>query len=296
MPDPVRPAPDDAPALTEDFCNREYNARAAVPDHPAIFARWSQTSLDVRRRLAMLGDLAYGESAGERLDLFPARGDGAPLFVFIHGGYWRSMDKADFSFLAPAFVEAGVSLAVPNYDLAPAVSLDTIVLQTVRMLGWLWHRAERYGFDRTRIVVGGHSAGGHLTAMALCARFPELDPALPASLVRGGLAISGLFDLEPIRHASFLNGDLRLDPDSARRLSPVWMPPASTAPLVTAVGGDESSEFHRQTRLIHQCWPANVRLDVPMPGTNHMTVVDGLADPASPLHAAALDLAFGRIS
>ena len=295
MPDPARPDPADAPPLSEDFCNREYNARAAVPDHAAIFARWSQSSLAVRRQLAVLGDLAYGESAGERLDLFPAPGDGAPLFVFIHGGYWRSMDKADFSFLAPAFVEAGVSLAVPNYDLAPAVSLETIVLQTVRMLGWLWQRAERYGFDADRIVVGGHSAGGHLTAMAMCARFPDLDPALPASLVCGGLAISGLFDLEPIRHASFLNTDLRLDADSARRLSPAWMPPVSTAPLVTAVGGDESSEFHRQTRLIRERWPANVRFDVPMPGTNHMTVVDGLADPASALHRAALDLAFGRI-
>jgi arylformamidase len=276
--------------LTEDFCNREYNARASIPEHPEIFARWAEAGRDVRRRSAGLLDLAFGSSPKERLDLFPASGHGAPLLVFIHGGYWRSLDKSDFSWVAPPFVERGVSVALVNYDLAPAVSVETITLQVVRALEWLWRSAERYGYDPARIHVCGHSAGGHLTAMALCALWPQWDPDLPADLVRSGVAISGLYDLEPVRRASFVNVDLKLDERSALRLSPAWMRPATDAPLVTAVGALESSEFRRQNALIAERWKANHRADVPMPGSNHLTVVDALADPANALFRATLDL------
>ena len=278
------------PRKDAEFYDREYNARLAVPDHPAIFARWRDDSREVRRRCAGLIDLPYGESPAERLDLFPAAGEGSPLLVFIHGGYWRALDKSDFSWVAPPFLAAGASVAVVNYALLPSVRFETLVMQNVAALAWLHRNAERYHFDPRRIVVSGHSAGGHLAAMMLCALWPTYAPDLPADLVKGAVAISGLFDLHPLTKAPFLSADLGLDGERATNASPALLRPATGAPLVTAVGGDESSEFHRQERLIAQRWPRGQVSSVAMPGTNHMTVVDRLADPASPLHEATLRL------
>ncbi len=279
--------------LTEAFCNREYNARAMIPDAADVFARWTDDAQRVRDRLQGELDLRFGDGECDALDLFSA-GPGSSLFVFIHGGYWRAFHKSDFSWIAPPFVERGVSVAVLDYALAPQVTIEHIVRQNLAALGWLWRHGGSLGFDRNRIVVGGHSAGGHLTAMMLAARFPDWSSDLPPDLVKGGVAISGLFDLEPIRRASFLNVDLKLDVTSARRLSPASMTPATDAPLVTAVGGIESSEFKRQTRLIAERWSQAFRADVPMPGRDHLRVCEALADPASPLFEATIALLEGR--
>ena len=280
---------------TETFCNREYNNRALVPEYPAHLQRWSEASARARRPGDCLLDLRSGGSPRESLDLFPASREGGPLLVFIHGGYWRSLGKSEFSWVAPALVERGVSVAVIDYDLAPAVGVETIVLQVLRSIEWLWRQSEHYGYDASRLFVAGHSAGGHLTAMAMCALWPAWDPDLPADLVKGGVAISGLYDLEPIMHASFLNVDLKLTERSAMKLSPAWMPPAGDAPLVTCVGGLESSEFARQNALIGQRWKDNLRADVPAPGRNHFTVVDALAEPEHPLFGATLALCSGKL-
>jgi arylformamidase len=269
---------------------REYNARAAIPDHPHIFARWAEQGTLTRRRRAGLIDMPYGDDPGERLDFFPAMQRSSPLLVFIHGGYWRSLDKFDFSWIAPPFLDAGVSVAFLNYGLAPRVRVDEIVRQQLKAIAWLYARAEELGFDPRRIVVGGHSAGGHLTAMMMAALWPAFDPALPPDLVKGGVAISGIYDLEPLVPLPFVNEDLRLDVDAARRVSPVHLPAATTAPLVTAVGALESGEFKRQTRLIRAAWPRNARADVEVADANHLTVCDVLADPESALFRAALDL------
>jgi len=207
----------------------------------------------------------------------------APLALFIHGGYWRSLDKRDFSFLAPAFVGGGVSLAVVNYDLCPKVAMDEIVRQMLRASRWLWLHAEDYGMDQDRLYVSGHSAGGHLTAMLMCAQWPAFDKRLPRDLWKGGLAISGLYDLRPLPLIEWLNVDLRLDEAAALRLSPAFMPAATRAPVMTCVGGDESSEFLRQNALLGERWRAAFAGDIPMPGKNHFSVVDGLADPGSAL-------------
>jgi arylformamidase len=164
------------------------------------------------------------------------------------------------------------------------------VRQQLKAIVWLYTRAEELGFDRQRIVVGGHSAGGHLTAMMMAALWPELDPALPADLIKGGVAISGLFDLEPLVPLPFINSDLKLDVAGARKVSPVHLPPATGAPLLTAVGALESSEFKRQARLIHQAWPHNAQEELEVAGADHLTVCDRLADPESALFKAALDL------
>lgn len=275
------------PKYTVEFCEREYNARAMIPDAEQIFARWSEQGAATRRMRPCLIDVPYGDTEFERLDLFPSRGDDTPLLVFIHGGYWRALDKSDFSFLAPAWVDSGVSLAVVNYDLCPKVSVEEIVRQMLRASRWLWLHAEDHGMDQDRLYVSGHSAGGHLTAMMMAAMFPVFDGRLPKDLFKGGLAVSGLYDLRPLLHVDFLQRDLKLDEDSAWRLSPAYMPPATRAPLVTAVGGDESGEFHRQNALIAARWKKVLMADVAMPGRNHFSVMDALAEPDSALFRAA---------
>jgi arylformamidase len=276
-----------AGAADPAFLAREYNNRELFPDHPRHFARWQETSASARATMACHLDVAYGASPGERLDIFPARkGDGSVL-LFIHGGYWRSLDKRDFSFLAPAQVDAGVSLVVVNYDLCPKVSVERIVQQMLAASAWLYRNAERYGMDEERLFVSGHSAGGHLAAMMLAALWPVVDRSLPKDLYKGALAVSGVYDLRPLVQVGWLNGDLRLDEDSAHKLSPAHVPPATRAPLFLAVGGLESSEFKRQNALLAQRWKPVLGADVAMPGRDHFTVIDGLADPGNALFAGA---------
>lgn len=268
------------------FLSREYNNRELFPDHPRHFARWQESSARARGTMTCYLDRAYGASPAETLDIFPARkGDGSAL-VFIHGGYWRSLDKKDFSYLAPVWVDAGVSLVVVNYGLAPAVSVERIVQQMLAASAWLYRHAEEYGMDEDRLFVSGHSAGGHLAAMMLAALWPVYDRSLPKDLYKGALAVSGVYDLRPLVQVAWLNGDLRLDEASALKLSPAFVPPATRAPLCLAVGGLESSEFKRQNALLAQRWKSVLARDVPMPGRDHFTVIDGLADPANPLFAA----------
>jgi len=268
------------------FLSREYNNRELFPDHPRHFARWQEASARARSTMTCTLDRAYGSSAGETLDIFPARkGDGSAL-MFIHGGYWRSLDKKDFSFLAPAWVDAGVSLVVVNYSLAPAVTMERIVQQMLAASAWLYRHAEEYGMDEERLFVSGHSAGGHLAAMMLAALWPVYDRSLPKDLYKGALAVSGVYDLRPLVQVDWLQGDLRLDEATALKLSPAFLPPATRAPLALAVGGLESSEFKRQNALLAQRWKPVLARDVPMPGRDHFTVIDGLADRANPLFAA----------
>jgi arylformamidase len=275
---------------TAEFCERQYNARAAIPEHAQIFARWAEQSAAARRLRTCLVDLPYGDTAGEHLDLFPARRDGAPLLVFIHGGYWRSLDKSDFSWIAPPFVNHGASVALLNYGLAPRTPIEEIVQQMLRAHAWLYRNADRLGFDPERVYTAGHSAGAHLTVMMMAALWPTYAADLPAELVKGALAVSGIYDLEPLVHAPFLTADLQLTPARARLLSPLHLPAATRRPLYTAVGGLESAEFRRQTALIGAAWPSSLARQIPMPGLHHLNVIDELANPASPLFDAALEL------
>jgi len=272
------------------YYDSQYNARAMIPDHPQIFERGRKRSEEARASLPCRLDIPYGASVAEKLDIFPAEGRSDALLVFIHGGYWRSRDKSDFSYLAPAFVRSGVTLALPNYALCPAVGIEDIVKQNLLAIAWLWHYGARYGVNPGRLYVAGHSAGAHLTAMMLAARWNTYMPELPYNLVKGGLAISGIYDLEPLVQAPFVNVDLKLDRALARRLSPVNIPPATTAPLYTAVGGAESEEFKRQNALIARTWRYAFAGDIPMPGCNHLTVLEQLADPESALFKGAMSM------
>lgn len=274
------------------WLDAQYNARAAIPEHAQIFARWAADSRAARERLHGRIDLRYGDGPNETLDVFaPPGAAGAPILVFIHGGYWRALDKSDQSFLAPHFVDAGAVVVLPNYALCPAVGIATIALQVARALAFTHRHAAEFGGDARRIVVAGHSAGGHLAAMMLSCRWARLDAALPSDLVKSALAISGLFDLEPLRHAPFLQPDLRLTRADVKRLSPAGFPAPASGRLYAVVGGDESEEFHRQNALIRSAWgEAVVPVCEAVPGAHHLGVLGHLADPGARLHRLAREL------
>jgi len=266
----------------------QYNNRARVPEHGAIFERWRAASALARESDFAHLDIAYGSGDKEKLDLFPTAAPNAPVLVFVHGGYWRSLDKSDQSFIAPAFTAAGALVVVPNYALCPTVTIEQIALQTTAALAWTWRNAARFGGDPRRIAVVGHSAGGHLAAMLLSCRWKQLDAALPAQLLTGAMSISGLYDLEPLRNTPSLQVDLRLTPASVRRLSPAFFP-RPRSPLYSVAGGNESEEFLRQNRLIRDVWgPTAVPVCETVVGRNHFDVLTDLVDPAGRLHRLAL--------
>ena len=280
------------PSLDPTWLEAQYNNRARVPDHAQVMQGWAQASELARRGAgAALLDLPYGSGAGETLDVFPAPAAGAPVLVFIHGGYWRSLDKADHSFVAPAFHARGAMVVVPNYALCPAVSIEHITLQMANALIWVWRHAAQYGGDPSRIALAGHSAGGHLATMLLSCRWKELAEDMPAQPLAGALSISGLYDLEPLRHTPSLQADLQLTPTSVARLSPAFFPRPKGARLYATVGLDESDEFVRQNHLIRDVWgPTAVPVCETLPGVNHFTVLRRLVDPDSRLHELALRL------
>jgi arylformamidase len=273
-----------------DWLDAQYNNRARVPGHADIFSGWTESSALARERLRGRLDIAYGGEPGETLDLFPAARADAPVLVFVHGGYWRSLDKRDFSFVAPAFNEAGAMVVVVNYALCPAVTIETIALQMTRALAWVWRHAAEHGGDPSRIAVAGHSAGGHLAAMLLSCRWREVGDDLPPNLLPGALSISGLFDLEPVRLTPFLQVDLQLTPASVKRLSPAFFPrPRGT--LYAVVGLEESDEFLRQNQLIRDQWgPTSVPVCETIPDCNHFDVLRGLVEPGARLHELGLRL------
>ena len=272
------------------YYTEQLNARAAVPDHPEIISRWQAESAQVRQSEAGLLDLAFGSAPMEQLDFFPAEPAGAPLLVFIHGGYWRSLDKSDFTFIVPAYRRAGFNVALTNYTLSPHASVEEITRQQLRALAWLYRRSARLDFDRNRIVIAGHSAGGHLAAMMMAAHWSVFGSDLPSDLIKAGVLMSGLYDLEPVRHAEFINTDLKLDKSSALRLSPAWMPQPNAAPFITAVGDLESDEFKRQTAVIASQWRHGFEREVPLHQKNHFTICDCFGDESHPLFKASCDL------
>jgi arylformamidase len=274
--------------MTIDY-EKEYDNRGRVPEHPEIFARWERESGGYRKAAqgAALG-LSYGPSRRQTVDLFPAKDDGSatPLALFIHGGWWRSLGPSMFSQMAAGLNANGVTVAVAGYDLCPQVTIVTIIEQMRAACLWLWRTKQR------RVMVYGHSAGGHLTACMLATDFKTLAADAPADLVPAAYAVSGVFDLIPLLHVS-QNQDLKLDEVSARAASPVyWRVPAGRS-LDAVVGALESSAFLRQGHIITEAWRqgmAQTRYEE-IAGTNHFTVIDALSDANSAMTKRVVELA-----
>jgi len=232
-------------SYTQEELDLEYDMRRRCPHFAETFAAMDTHNRRTVDRFECQIDVAFGDSAGEKLDIWPGRG-GSPILLFIHGGYWRAFDKDMFRFVAERFVEAGAMVVLNNYDLCPNVTMDEITRQNRAALAWIWKNAARFGGDPGRIHVTGHSAGGHLTGMLMATDWDEWD--VPFDVVNGAVPLSGLFDLEPLRLA-YLNADLRMDEDTCRRNSPIHHIPDRMPPTVVAVGGGETDEFRRQSRI-----------------------------------------------
>lgn len=275
----------------QETLDREYRIRDSIPlaDFEAAIARYGTDSAAARESLDCRLDVAYGAHADEVVDIFPA-GAGAPVLVWVHGGYWRMLSHKESATMAPGLVAVGISLVTVNYTLAPGASLDEIVRQCRAALAWTHANASDFGGDPERIFISGSSAGGHLTGMLLAGGWHG-DFGVPEDAVKGACALSGIYDLEPIRLAE-VNEWAKLDADSARRNSPIHHLPPQGCPLIVSYGGNETSEFKRQTDDYAAAWRArgfDCRT-VASPDHNHFDILFQLDDRGTPLGAALFDL------
>lgn len=273
----------------------QINLRARWPEHEAYFAKWAAESAAFRAERTGRLDLRYGPTAGQSLDLFPVGGGPAPLIAFIHGGYWQALDKSDFSYLGAAFLDQGIAYASLNYDLAPETRIGEMVAQVRRAFAWLQAEAPSLGIDPRRILALGHSAGGHLAAMALAtdwqADFGLAEPALAAAG-----SISGIYDLEPMR-LCYQQPVLQIDAATVREMSPLRIAPPPGARVVCAVGGEETDEFLRQQKAFAAAWRREgAELEeLVIEARTHFSILDLLLEPEHPLTARLIALAAGLV-
>lgn len=278
--------------LTAAELEAEYDLRAQVPTYHDHFDAWELASIGTRARLPHLRNVPYGPEERQRLDLFPPVDPGpepAPLVAFFHGGYWRTLSKDYFSHLAHPFVEAGIAFAAVGYGLCPRVTFDEVVEDARTAVLRLHANAATYGIDPGRLFVAGHSAGAHLAATLLSTDWTARGA--PPEPLAGGGAISGAYDLEPVRLTS-VNGDIRLDPEQAARYSPVRRIPERLPPVILALGELECAEFHRQqddyAEALRDAGHDVVAFE--LPGRHHFDVIDALGEADSPLHCAVRGL------
>jgi arylformamidase len=273
--------------LTAEYCDRHYNFMS-----PAMIGQLldqlERRSADTRAALNCELNLRYGSAENECFDLFRPSASGGALLVFIHGGYWAFADKSQFSYPAPGFLQAGIGFATINYALVPHVRIEEQIEQCRRAVAYLYRNARVLGFDPEKLYVSGHSAGGHLASMVMLTDWPRWDKGLPAAVVKAGLTISGLHDLEAIRRTATLNAVLQLDPERAAALSPIRHAPRLEVPLYTAVGGRENEEFQRQTSVLNEQWRRVLKHSLVMPADDHFSVLDRFGDGRSELFEMTL--------
>ncbi|MDV2966684.1 alpha/beta hydrolase [Nitratireductor aquimarinus] len=281
--------------LERETLDRDYNARATVTaEHfNEEMRRYRQLSQPARAMNSATLDVVYDEISGQTLDIFGAAEPGEslkPVFLFVHGGYWRALSKLDSSFMAPALAKHGIATAVLDYRLAPAVSLGEIVREVRQAIAFLWRRGAHYGINPQRIFAGGSSAGGHLTGMLLANGW-QANAHVPENVIKGALAISGLFHLAPIA-ASFVQDWISLTPQQVTELSPAEDISRMGCPLIVAFAAQEATGFGRQSRTYHKLWrEAGHECDfMEIPNRNHFDVVLDLADPETKLSRALVEL------
>lgn len=266
---------------------RQFNPRAWATDVEAQHALRGKLSAAARARLKGEFNVAYGDSPRQSLDIYAAGNGGAPIVIYLHGGYWRVGEKEKQALLAEPLVGAGFPVVMLGTDLCPAVTLDAIVAQVMRGIAWTARNASRIGGDGRRIHLYGHSAGAHLAAMGLAEDWTR--HGLPAGLICGATLVSGIYDVEPVLHIS-VNDLIRLTPDRVQALSPQFHPPLHPLPLVLAAGAEEAPGWVAQTReYAALCEHAGCRVEViVVPHEGHFSTIPMQADPAHPINQAML--------
>ncbi len=267
-----------------------YNVRLLVDDFDGLIENWSQRSATFASKVDSVLDQPYDTGDRDKLDVFRCGKPGAPLFVFIHGGYWQRGDKSVYSFVAESFLQAGVDVALVGYELCPSATMEGMVDKHRTAVAWLWRNAADLGISADRINLSGHSAGGHLTAMLLATDWMRFAPDLPADILKTGIPISGLYQLAPIRQTTIADA-LGLDTEIAARISPQFLKPNMKAPILVTLGGGETPEFHWQTDRFVEEWR---KYDPSIgyhaePDVDHFGVVERLADSDSAIFGKVHD-------
>ena len=266
---------------------QQYNPRAAVPDHEVWKAHWGLDSERVRASLQGHLRVPYGDTPGQCMDVFPAKQKGAPVQVFVHGGFWRFLDSFDHTLIVPMFHEAGAATVLLNYDLCPIVPLTEVIAQIRRGLAAVYERADEYGYDRDKLYISGHSAGGHLSAMLAASDCAALG--LPADAIKGAAMISGLYDLTPMLRVPG-GEELLMTPETVPEVSPMWNLPPVSVPLIAAVGGHETREWIRQTDdIVAKCRANGSQVVSIRPDyDNQYSILYTFSNPVTELGAAVL--------
>jgi arylformamidase len=274
---------------SQEEIDQQYNIQVRVPDLVQRVAQMEKASARVRRELDAVTDVSYGPTVDETMDIFPASDSGAPILVFIHGGYWRSFGSKEFSLIARGPVSNGVTVAIVNYSLCPKVTISEITRQSRAAIACLFREGHRFHGDPNRIFVCGHSAGGQQVGM-LAATDWAGEYALPQDIIKGGIPISGIFDLAPLVY-SWLQPKLLLTHETVVRESPLFHIPRRGFPLLISLGEDESGEFHRQSNAFLQAWRKQGLSGTLLvqPGKNHLSAIEELGDPHSAFCRAVID-------
>lgn len=271
---------------TQEQIDAQYDTALPVADRAAEMRHYQERSAHARATLPCRLGVPYGPTRAETLDIFPAAPSGgapAPVFIFVHGGYWRALSAADFSCVALGLAQRGITVVVPDYALCPAVTVDEIVRQMRAACAWVLRHIAEHGGDPQRVAVGGSSAGGHLAAMCLQTAW-ERDYGLPQDPFRGAVMASGLYDLAPLRY-SFLQPKIQLTEDTVRRCSPLLHVRPSPTPVLLTWGGLEQPEFSRQSLAWRDAWlAAGNRAEVlDQPEAHHFSAIHGFEHPGSAL-------------
>jgi arylformamidase len=270
--------------MTAEELRLQYNPSRSMPEAPLIFQGWKERSTAFRAGAKAELDIAYAEHPLARLDLFLPEAPAPRLHVFIHGGYWQAFGKTDFSFMAEGLIRAGTAVAILGYPLCPQVRIPAIIRYIRLALSFLWREGPQLGLKAAKIQISGHSAGAHLCAMMLATLWPKFDASLPDDILDSAVLISGVYDLEPLRHIE-TGRALRLTPELARQLSPFALRSAGKARLLLCTGGQESDEFKRQTSVLGRLWArqgSNLEV-ISFPMRNHFTILEELALPEGAL-------------
>ncbi len=266
---------------TQAQIDAQYNPSLALPDPGAPGRLFVAQAQQACTTLHCHLNVQFGPTLQETVDIFPADTPKAPVFVFIHGGYWRSLSSKEFSGVALGLQPLGITTVVVNYALAPRVSIDEITRQCRAAVAWTLRNIQHYGGDPQRVAVGGHSAGGHLSAMCLQTRWTE-DYGLPQDPLVAGLLFSGIYDIAPLRY-SYLQAQIQLDEGIIQRNSPAFTVRPCATPIWITWGSEESTEFARQAHTFDAAWKAAGNLSElrAIAGTDHFSVIGGLSDPTS---------------